>query len=81
MNDDDKQHSDEVALFRHGLIGELAHFAPGTKGLYARLKEKAGPTPPDIELLIRAVIALKERNAELEAKLARAKRKLAKLKQ
>ena len=46
----------------------------------ARLKEKAGPTPPNIELLIRAVIALKERNAELEAKLARAKRKLAKLK-
>jgi hypothetical protein len=23
------------------VIGELAHFAPGTKGLYARLKEKA----------------------------------------
>ncbi len=41
MNDDEKQHSDEVALFRHGVIGELAHFAPGTKGLYARLKEKA----------------------------------------
>ncbi|MGZ6141239.1 MAG: DDE-type integrase/transposase/recombinase [Myxococcaceae bacterium] len=41
MNDDEKQRSDEVALFRHGAIGELAHLAPGTKGLYARLKEKA----------------------------------------
>ena len=41
MNDDEKQHSDEVALFRHGVIGELAHFAPGSKGLYALLRKKA----------------------------------------
>ena len=41
MNDDVKQHSEEVALFRHGVIGELVHLAPGTKGLYARLREKA----------------------------------------
>jgi putative transposase len=41
VNDDEKQNSDEVALFRHGVIGELVHFAPGSKGLYARLREKA----------------------------------------
>ena len=41
MNDDVKQHSEEVALFRHGVIGELVHLEPGTKGLYARLREKA----------------------------------------
>jgi len=41
VNDDVKQHSEEVALFRHGVIGELVHLEPGTKGLYARLREKA----------------------------------------
>ncbi|HXK11617.1 MAG TPA: DDE-type integrase/transposase/recombinase [Vicinamibacteria bacterium] len=41
MNDDVKQHSDEVALFRFGVIGDLVHLAPGTKGLYDRLREKA----------------------------------------
>jgi putative transposase len=41
VNDDVKQHSDEVALFRFGVIGDLVHLAPGTKGLYARLQEKA----------------------------------------
>lgn len=41
MNDDVKQHSDEVALFRHGVIGELVHLEPGTKGLYAKIEEKA----------------------------------------
>ena len=41
MNDDVKQHSDEVALFRFGVIGDLVHLAPGTKGLYERLREKA----------------------------------------
>jgi len=41
VNDDVKQHSDEVALFRFGVIGDLVHLAPGTKGLYTRLREKA----------------------------------------
>ena len=41
MNDDVKQHSDEVALFRFGVIGDLVHLPPGSKGLYARLREKA----------------------------------------
>ncbi len=41
MNDDVKQHSEEVALFRHGLIGDLVHLKPGSRGLYARLREKA----------------------------------------
>ncbi|MGC4000010.1 MAG: helix-turn-helix domain-containing protein [Anaeromyxobacter sp.] len=41
MNDDAKKKSDEVALFRFGVIGDLVHLPPGTKGLSARLREKA----------------------------------------
>ena len=41
MNDDMKKRSEEVALFRFGVIGDLVHLPPGAKGLYARLKEKA----------------------------------------
>jgi putative transposase len=41
VNDDVKQHSDEIALFRFGVIGDLVHLPPGSKGLYARLREKA----------------------------------------
>lgn len=41
MNDDVKKQSDEVALFRFGVIGDLVHLPPGAKGLYARLREKA----------------------------------------
>lgn len=41
MNDDVRKRSEEVALFRYGVIGDLVHLPPGAKGLYARLKEKA----------------------------------------
>ena len=41
MNDAAQKQSEEVALFRFGVIGDLVHLPPGTKGLYARLKEKA----------------------------------------
>jgi transposase InsO family protein len=41
VNDDVKKRSEEVALFRYGVIGDLVHLPPGAKGLYARLKEKA----------------------------------------
>jgi putative transposase len=41
VNDDVKKPSDEVALFRYGVIGDLVHLPPGAKGLYARLAEKA----------------------------------------
>lgn len=41
MKDDAKTHTDEVALFRFGVIGDLVHLPPGTKGLQARLEEKA----------------------------------------
>ena len=41
MNDDVKKRSEEVALFRFGVIGDLVHLPPGTKGLYERLREKA----------------------------------------
>ena len=32
----------EVALFRFGMIADLVHLPPGTKGLYSKLMEKAG---------------------------------------
>jgi hypothetical protein len=41
VDDDVKKHSEEVALFRFGVIGDLVHLPPGAKGLYERLKEKA----------------------------------------
>jgi len=41
VNDDVKTHSEEVALFRYGVIGDLVHLPPGSNGLYARLREKA----------------------------------------
>jgi transposase InsO family protein len=41
VNDAAKKQSEEVALFRYGVIGDLVHLPPGAKGLYARLKEKA----------------------------------------
>jgi len=41
VNDDVKRKSDEVSLFRFGVIGDLVHLPPGTKGLTARLREKA----------------------------------------
>jgi transposase InsO family protein len=37
--DTDRRH--EVALFRYGLIADLVHLPPGTKGLYRRLEDKA----------------------------------------
>jgi transposase InsO family protein len=41
VNDAAKKQSEEVALFRFGVIGDLVHLPPGAKGLYARLREKA----------------------------------------
>jgi transposase InsO family protein len=41
MNDPDCDHRHEVALFRYGLIADLVHLPPGTKGLYQRLQDKA----------------------------------------
>lgn len=41
MKDEPKKHSEEVALFRFGVIGDLVHLPPGSKGLQARLVEKA----------------------------------------
>lgn len=41
MEYEKKKRSEEVALFRHGLIADLARLAPGTKGLYRLLEEKA----------------------------------------
>jgi transposase InsO family protein len=39
MNDTD--HRQAVALFRYGLIADLLHLPPGSKGLYARIAQKA----------------------------------------
>lgn len=41
MNDTPSDHSHAVALFRYGLIADLAQLPPGTKGLYARIQAKA----------------------------------------
>lgn len=41
MDDEMKKRSEEVALFRHGLIADLARTEPGTKGLYRLLEVKA----------------------------------------
>lgn len=42
MKDAVKKHAEEVALFRYGVIGDLVHLPPGSRGLQARLEEKAG---------------------------------------
>jgi len=41
MNDTPVDLRQAVALFRYGLIADLVHLPPGTKGLYRRLEEKA----------------------------------------
>lgn len=41
MKHTDIDHRHEVALFRYGLIADLVHLAPGSKGLYRRLEQKA----------------------------------------
>ncbi len=41
MKDTDTNDRHEVALFRYGLIADLVHLAPGTKGLYRRLEDQA----------------------------------------
>lgn len=41
MEDEKAKRSEEVALFRYGVIADLVQLQPGTKGLYAKLQEKA----------------------------------------
>ena len=41
MNDEKKTHSDLVALFRYGVLGDLVHLPLGTKGLSEQLRKKA----------------------------------------
>ncbi len=41
MNDALSDHRQAVALFRYGLIADLAQLPPGTKGLYALIQAKA----------------------------------------
>jgi transposase InsO family protein len=40
-NDEEAKRTEEVALFRYGLIADLVHLPPGDKGLYRRLLKKA----------------------------------------
>jgi putative transposase len=42
MKKDNQNHDQEVALFRFGVIADMVHLPPGTKGLYSKLREKAG---------------------------------------
>lgn len=41
MEEQHKQLSDEIALFRYGLIADLVRLPPGDKGLYRKLEDKA----------------------------------------
>ena len=41
MDDEKTKRSEEVALFRYGLIADLTHLEPGARGLYRLLEEKA----------------------------------------
>ena len=41
MKDETKKRSEEVALFRYGLIADLTHLEVGAKGLYKLLEEKS----------------------------------------
>ena len=41
MNDADTDHRQQVALFRYGLIADLVRLEPGSKGLYAKIANKA----------------------------------------
>jgi transposase InsO family protein len=41
VEDENNKRGEEVALFRYGLIADLLHLEPGTKGLYRLLTEKA----------------------------------------
>jgi transposase InsO family protein len=41
MTDADTRHAHAVALFRYGLIADLVQLPPGSKGLYARMAQKA----------------------------------------
>lgn len=40
-HDEEVKRIEEVALFRYGLIADLVHLTPGTRGLYQRLLTKA----------------------------------------
>ncbi len=37
----EKNLSEQIALFRYGIIADFVHLAPGTKGLYAQIGKKA----------------------------------------
>jgi len=41
MKKDDNELKEQVALFRYGLISDIVCLEPGTKGIYAKIKEKA----------------------------------------
>ncbi len=41
MNVSDSEHRHAVARFRYGLIADLVHLQPGSKGLYAKIEQKA----------------------------------------
>jgi transposase InsO family protein len=41
MQDDNSDHTQQLALFRYGLIADLVHTPPGEKGLYGLIQKKA----------------------------------------
>ena len=42
----DQDRSQQIALFRYGVIADLVNWPPGQRGLYARLREKAARSYP-----------------------------------
>jgi transposase-like protein len=44
MNENEQQRRQAIALFRYGLIAELLHLNERSRGLYAKLREKAAAT-------------------------------------
>jgi len=44
MKNDPLDHGQKVALFRFGVISDLVHLPPGTRGLYEKLSDKAART-------------------------------------
>lgn len=46
MNEPKKTKTEAVALFRYGVIADLVHLPPGTRGLYRMLEEKSAKSWP-----------------------------------
>lgn len=74
MNDRDTDRAQAIALFRYGLIAELVHLPPGTKGLAKQLAERAArdysiPGSTRTQVAAEALLSAKEANPQLSVQL------------